>query len=275
MRRERQVFVWVGGVIVAALILVAIAAPLIAPFDPRAASGPSLSPPSAAHLLGTNDAGQDILSQLIWGARAAVVVAFLAAAIAVALGVAVGGAAGLLGGRTDFVVMRLVDVFLAIPMLPLLILVAALAGPSRTTLIPLIGLAAWPSVARVVRSQVLTLAGRGYIEAARGFGSGRLYVIRRHLVPVLVPIAAANFVYWSGTAVVMQAGLGFLGLNDPTEVSWGSVVNRALGHQGIYFTSEWLWWLLPAGLAITAAAIGLAFLGVGLEPRANPRWRRA
>ncbi len=275
MRGERQVFVWLGGAIVAALAVVALLAPAIAPFEPRAVAGRSLAAPSGAHLLGTNDAGQDILSQLIWGARSSTVVAGLAASIAVVLGVAVGATAGLLGGWVDTVAMRSVDVLLAVPVLPLLILIAALAGPSRPTLILVIGLTAWPAIARVVRSQTLTLASRGYVEAARGFGRGRLYVIRRHVAPTLAPLAAANFVYWAGTAVIVQAGLAFLGLSDPTDVSWGSVLNRALAHPGIYFTSEWLWWVLPAGLAITLAAIGLAFLGVGLEPRANPRWRRA
>lgn len=275
MRQERQLFVWIGGAIVAALALVAVLAPLLAPFDPHAPSGASLSPPSGDHLLGTNDAGQDILSQLIWGARAAAVVAVLAASIAVCIGVMIGAAAGLVGGWADVVAMRAVDVFLAVPALPLLILIAALVGPSRPTIILVIGLTAWPSVARIVRSQTLTLGRRGYVDAARGFGSGRIYVIRRHLIPVLAPLAAANFVYWAGTAVVLQAGLAVLGLNDPTEVSWGAVLNRALAHEGIYYTSEWLWWVLPAGLAITLAAIGLSFLGVGLEPRANPRWRRA
>ncbi len=275
MRSEGRLFLGVGGAIVGLVVVVALLAPLIAPFDPKAASGPSLSSPSGDHLLGTNDAGQDLLSQLIWGARAAVVVALLAAAIAVVIGVTVGAAAGLLGGWADLIAMRIVDVFLALPVLPLIILVAALAGPSRPTLILIIGFSAWPAVARVVRSQTLTLASRGYIEAARGFGSGRMYVIRRHLVPVLAPLAESNFVYWAGTAVVLQAGLGFLGLNDPTEVSWGSILNRALTHPGIYFSSAWLWWVVPAGMAVAVTAIGLAFLQVGLEPRANPRWRRA
>ena len=275
MRRERHVFVWIGAAIVGLLVLVAALAPLLAPFDPKVPAGPSLAAPSSAHLLGTNDAGQDILSQIIWGTRSSAIVAVLAASIAVGIGVAVGATAGLLGGWTDAVAMRCVDVFLAVPGLPLLILIAALAGPSRTTVILVIGAAGWPPVARVVRSQTLTLRGRGYVAAARGFGSGRSYVVRRHLVPVLTPLAAANFVYWASTAVVLQAGLAFLGLNDPTEVSWGSILNRALAHEGIYFSSLWLWWVLPAGLAITLAALGLAFLGVGLEPRANPRWRRA
>lgn len=275
MTGERRGFVRAGTAMVGALVLVALLAPLIAPHDPRALSGPSVAPPSWAHLLGTNDAGQDILSQLIWGARSSAIVAGLAAALTVVIGVSYGAASGLLGGMSDTIAMRVVDVFLALPALPLLILVAALAGPSRTTVILVIGLTAWPQVARVVRSQTLTLATRGYVDASRGFGAGRGYVLRRHLIPVLMPLAAANLVYWAATAVLLQAGLAFLGLSDPTEVSWGGVLRRALEHQGIYESAVWLWWVLPAGLAITIATLGLALLGVGLEPRANPRWRRA
>jgi len=135
-----------------------------------------------------------------------------------------------------------------------------------------IALAGWPPIARVVRSRALTLARSGYVEAARGFGAPRRHVITHHALPALAPVIAANFVYWAATAVVLQAGLAFLGLSDPTEVSWGAVLNRALGYPGVYLTEQWLWWVLPAGLAITVAAIGLAFLGVAVEPRSNPRW---
>lgn len=275
MRRRPGILVSVGGVIVGLLAAVAVFAGLLSPFDPRAAAGPSLAAPSSHHLLGTNDAGQDILSQLIWGARSSAVVALLSAALSVGVGVLVGTTAGLRGGWTDVAVMRVVDAFLAVPALPLLILIAALAGPSRTTVILVIALAAWPSIARVLRSQTLSLRRRGYVDVARGLGAAPLYVIRRHLVPAVGPIIAANFVYWAGTAVVLQAGLGVLGLNDPTEVSWGSVLNRALGHPGIYLTSEWTWWVLPAGLVITVAALGLALLGLALEPRSNPRLQAA
>lgn len=275
MTGSRSPFLWIGGGIVALVALVAVLAPVLAPYDPRAVAGPSLASPSSAHLLGTNDSGQDILSQLIWGARSSALVAVLAPALGVATGVLVGAGAGLLRGWTDVVAMRIVDVFLAIPALPLIILIAALARPTRATVIFAIALAAWPQVARMVRSQTLSLGQRGYVEAARGFGAGPLYPLRRHLVPALAPVIVANFIDWAGTAVVMQAGLAFLGLTDPTEVSWGSVLNRALGHQGVYYTSEWLWWVLPAGLVITVAAVGLAFLAMALEPRSNPRWSRA
>lgn len=274
MRTERSAFTVGGGAVVTALALVALLAPALAPFDPLAVAGPSLAAPSGDHLLGTNDVGQDLLSQLIWGTRASLVVALPAASLAVAVGVLVGGLAGLLRGWVDVVAMRSVDLFLALPMLPLLILIAALTGPSRATVIVVIALAAWPGIARVVRSQTLGLARRGHVQAARGFGGGPLYVLRRHLAPALGPEIAANFVFWAATALVLQAGLAFLGLSDPTEVSWGAVINRALDHEGIYFTDQWLWWVLPAGLAITLAAGGLAFVGVGLESRANPRLNR-
>ena len=274
MTRRREPLLWIGVAIVALVALVALLAPVLAPYDPRAVTGDSLAPPSGSHLLGTNDSGQDILSQLIWGARSSLVVGSLAALLAVAAGVLVGALAGLMRGVADVVVMRLTDVALALPALPLLILIVALAGPSRTTVVIVLALAGWPTVARIVRSQTLRLAGRGYVQAARGFGARPLYVIRRHVVPELAPLVAANLVYWTATAVLLQAGLAFLGLSDPTEVSWGGVLNRALEHQGVYFTSQWTWWVLPPGLAIALTAIGLAFIGFGLEPRSNPRWER-
>ncbi|MGI8413768.1 MAG: ABC transporter permease [Solirubrobacteraceae bacterium] len=275
MKRGHSSLLLTGAVIVAAFALCAILAPVLAPYDPHAISGPSLASPSGPHLLGTNDAGQDILSQLIWGARAATIVALPAAVIAVLVGLVVGGLAGLRGGWVDGLLMRAVDLFLAVPVLPLLILVAALAGPSSTTVTLLIAGVAWPGIARIVRSQTLTLARRGHVQAARGFGGGLPYVIRRHLAPALGPLLAANFVNWAAIAIVFQSGLAFLGLSDPTDVSWGAVLNRALTHEGVYFTSEWVWWVLPAGLAITVVSTGLAFLGLALEPRFNPRWSRA
>lgn len=275
MKARRPPFLLLGGGIVAAFALVAAFAPLLAPYGSHAIAGPSLAGPSVHHLLGTNDVGQDLFSQLIWGARAAAVVALPAAAAAMAIGLAVGGLAGLVGGWVDVLVTRILDLFLALPVLPLLILIAALVGPSQIAVIVLIAAGAWPSIARVLRSQALTLSQRGHVRAARGFGAGPLYVLRRHLAPALGPMLVANFVYWAGTAIILQSGLAFLGLSDPTQVSWGGILNEALTHEGVYFTSEWIWWVLPAGLAIMIVSTGLAFLGLAFEPRFNPRWSRA
>jgi len=263
-----------GASLLALLVAVAVLAPLIAPYGPAVPSGRSLDAPSLEHLLGTNNLGQDMLSRLIWGARASLTVAAGAALLALGIGVVVGVGAALLGGVADVVAMRVVDVLLAVPRLPLLVVVAALAGAGRLTVTILIGLLFWPPVARIVRSRALSLRRRGFVEAARGFGASLPYLIRRHLLPALGPVVVAEFIAVASNAVLLEAALAFLGLADPTAVSWGLDINRALAEPGIYFTSAWLWWVLPTGLAITLVIMGFTLLGVGLEPVLNPRWER-
>lgn len=275
MKRPRSRLVVAGLTIVGVLAVVAVLAPLLAPYDPRALAGDSLERPSGRHLLGTNDVGHDIFSEIVWGTRGSLTVAVGAAFLAIAVGVVVGVGVGLRGGLADTVAMRVVDVFLALPRLPLVVLIAALAGPGRSVLVVVIGVILWPVSARVLRSQTLSLRRRGFVEAANGFGGGLAYVVRRHLVPALGPVIVANFVNVAAIAVVMEAGLAYLGLGDPSAVSWGAILNRAFRHQGLYFSSLWSWWVLPAGLAITIAMMGFTLLGVGLEPRFNPRWARA
>ncbi|MDP9070232.1 MAG: ABC transporter permease [Actinomycetota bacterium] len=274
MRALRSPLVLLGGALLAFVVVVAVLAPVLSPHDPRALSGDSLERPSARHLLGTNDIGQDIFSQVIWGARTSLTVAVGAAALTIVVGILVGVGAGLRGGMVDLIAMRLADVFLAVPTLPLLVLVAALAGPRRSNLVLAMGLMIWPVVARTVRSQTLSLRGRGFVRSARGFGGGPLYVMRRHLAPALGPIIVAAFVNVAAVTVLLEASLSFLGLADPTTVSWGLVLHRALTQQALYFTSLWTWWVLPAGFAISLAVLGFTFLGVGLEPILNPRWKR-
>ena len=272
---RRSKLMTAGIVILAALVVMAMLAPWLAPYDPTAITGDSLEHPSSDHLLGTNDAGADLLSRVIFGARYTLVVAGGATALILVLGVAIGLTAGLRGGLVDTALMRVVDIFLALPVLPLLIFIAALAEPSRTLSIVMIGLFAWPQTARLVRSQTLSLRVRGFVESARGFGAGPLHVMRHHLLPALGPVIAGNLVYVAGLAVTIEAGLAFIGLGDPVAVSWGTELNRALDNPEIYTGSLWLWWLLPPGLAVSLAVLGFTFIGVGLEPRFNPRWRRA
>lgn len=257
------------------LVLVAVLAPWISPYDPRALSRTALKPPSWSHLLGTNDAGADNLSRLIWGSRTALVVAASATTLIFVLGLVIGLTAGLRGGLVDTAIMRVVDVFLALPLLPLIIFIAALAGPSVKLSILLIGLFTWPGVARIVRSQTLSLRSRGFIDCARGFGAGPLYVMRRHLIPALGPVIAANLILVAGAVVAIEAGLAFLGLGDPAAVSWGQDLNRAATHQSIRTGTIWVWWLLPIGGALTFAIFGITLIGMGLEPLFNPRTSRA
>ncbi len=274
MRILRSPLVLVGAGLLLTLAAAAVLAPVLAPYDPRALAGDALQPPSRRHLLGTNNIGQDIASQIVWGARTSLTVAVGAATLAILVGIVVGVTVGLVGGVADLLVMRVVDVFLAIPRLPLLVLVGALVGADRTTLIVLIAALTWPVTARLLRSQTLSLRQRGFVDAARGFGGGIGYVVRRHLLPAVAPIAASSFILIAGNAILLEAELAFLGLSDPTGVSWGLILNRALLHPGLYFVDAWMWWVLPAGFAITLAVMGFTFLGVGLEPVLNPRWKR-
>lgn len=261
-----------GAGILAALVTCAVLAPWLAPYDPRDPRvGVPLERPSSAHLLGTNDSGQDIWSQLLWGARPSLIVAAVTAAVVVLLGGATGIVAALLGGWVDRLCMRLADVVLALPGLPMILLLAAMLGPGRYTVVVVLGIFGWPRLARVVRGQALSLRQRGYVVAARGFGGGPVYLVRRHVAPTLGPVLATGFVNVAGVAILLESGLAFLGVADPTDVSWGSVLNRALAYPGVYYNLLWMWWVLPAGLAITLAVLGFTFLGVGLETTFNPR----
>lgn len=254
-----------GAGVLGVLALVALAAPLLAPFGPTDPAGPSLASPSAAHLLGTDDLGRDVLARLIWGARQVLPSAALAAVIATVLGAAAGLVAGMSDGPAGVVAARATDVALAVPRLPLIVLVAVLAGPGRVTVPVLIGLLGWAPVARVLTGRVRVLRGAGYVDAARGVGAGPFHVARRHLLPALAPVLVAEAMLVASGAVLMEAGLAFLGLGDPTAVSWGLDLHRALGEPAVLLTGVWTWWVLPAGIAVAVASAACALLATGAD----------
>ncbi len=265
---------WVGLAILLFFTVMALFAPWLVPHDPAAFDAAPLLPPSAEHPLGTNDAGQDIFSELIYGTRVSLLVAAVTSLLILGLATLVGTLAGYLGGVTDSALMRGVDVLLAIPRLPLMIVIAAYAGTGLTQIILIIALFSWPISARLIRAEVLSLRYRLHVQAARSFGGDARYIITRHLIPALAPILITTLVLQAGRAVLTEAGLAFLGLGDPTIKSWGLMMRYALSFSGIYFGSYWVWWLLPPGLCLTALLLGLTFLGQGLEAWANPRLER-
>jgi ABC-type dipeptide/oligopeptide/nickel transport system permease subunit len=264
-----------GGIIGVSLLLVfvllAAFAPIIAPYDPAAFTGKPLERPGTAHLLGTNDVGQDILSELIYGARVSLAVAAGAAGGTIILAVLVGGAAGYLGGWVDTLLMRTVDVMLALPRLPLLILITALLGAGLGPMTLTIALLFWPGTARIIRAQVQTLRGRTYVRMARHFGASPLYIFRQHILPQLTPLVVFGLVTAAGNAAAMEAGLAFLGLGDPAAKSWGLMMRYALNLPGLLLTDRWLWWLLPPGVCITLLILAFTFTGIGLEKRLDTR----
>ncbi len=261
----------VGTGLVAAFAAIALAAPVVAPYRTTELAGDPLEAPRVAHLLGTNSVGHDLVSQLLWGARASLFVAVVAGAGTLLVGTLVGVLAGWLGGLVDAVLMRAVDVLLVIPRLPLVIVAGAYVGQGLVPVATIIALTFWPPTARVVRAQVLSLRGRAHVRAATGFGAGTLHVLRRHLLPAVGLVLAAELVAAAGRAVVLEAGLAFLGLGDPSTASWGSIMRDALAFQGLFYTRAWAWWLLPPVFAVTVLLVGITFIGVAVEQRVNPR----
>jgi len=256
----------VGGGVLAGLALLALLAPLIAPHDPTETTGPSFGSPSLAHPLGTNDVGQDILSELLYGARNSLLVGGLAAALAVGLGLAVGLAAGLGRPLAEAALMRTTDLVLALPVVPLMIVLGAFFGSGSATEVLVIGGLLWAPPAREVRAQVLSLRERGPARAAVAMGAGRVHLVRWHLLPQLAPLAAGQLVRAAAVAILLEASLSFLGLGDPIAKSWGTMLHFAQV-QGAILTDAWLWWVIPPGLAIAATVLSLALLATAIDGR--------
>ncbi|MDP9075336.1 MAG: ABC transporter permease [Actinomycetota bacterium] len=273
--RARSPLLIIGLSLVGLMVVVALFAPLLTSYDPRAITGRALETPTGRHWLGTDVPGRDIFAQLVYGTRASLIAAVVAGSLAMLGAILIGVLPAMLNRTADAVANRVVVFLLALPGLPLLVVIGALAGNNQMVLILVIAFVGAAPNARILRSQALALRDRGFIGAARGFGGGSGYVLRRHVVPAMGPLVLIGFVYWASVAVGLQAGLAFLGLGDPSGVSWGQMLNRALTQQGIYFSPMWTWWVLPPGLAITLTLLGFTFIGVALEPSFNPRWRRS
>jgi peptide/nickel transport system permease protein len=267
MRREPAAAV--GAAIVGIAVLVALLAPYIAPYGLHQKVGPPFEAPSLSHLLGTDDIGQDVLTLLMWGARTSLLVGFAAALIAVAVGGGIGLIAGYYGRFLDTVLMRTTDYFLALPVVPLMIVVAAIWGASTGTIILIIGLLSWQSTARVIRSQVLTLRERQYILRARAVGLSNVRIVARHILPQVVPLLVALTALTIGGAIFAEAALAFLGLADPTVVSWGQMIALAF-ERGAITSGAW-WAIVPPGVAIAIVVLGFSLIGRALEDYFNPR----
>ncbi|HUT87082.1 MAG TPA: ABC transporter permease [Candidatus Heimdallarchaeota archaeon] len=277
MRRNPLGFLGVG--ILLCFVLMAIFAPILPRlseiYDPVQGMDPEIlgtSSPSGRHLLGTDAWGGDILSQLMHGARTALLVAVVAAATSVAIGTLIGLVAGYFAGLVDGTLMRLVDVMLTLPLIPLVLVVSSALGQlSIWGVVLLIGFLGWPGIARVIRAQALSLRTRDFIESARAYGAGNVRIILRHMAPSVLPLA---FVYMSLTAngaIFLEAALSFLGLGDPNTVSWGMMLQWCF-KTGNTFRAPY--WMLPPGLSISALCFSFYLIGRGLDEVVNPKLRR-
>jgi len=257
--------------ILGVFVFVAVFGELIAPEDPRASSTDVLEGPSASHPLGTTEVGSDVLSQLLAGARVSMVVGLAAAVISAVLGSAVGLIGGYFGGITDRIFDAFENWFLVIPQLPLMVVLAALLDPSLFVLIAVIGLTSWAGTGRIVRSQVLTLKQRAFVERSRALGASDWHIIRTHVLPNALPLIFANTVLIVAVAILAEAALSFLGLGDPTALSWGTMLEHGFD-SGAPSAGAW-WYVLPPGLCITVLVFSIGLIGYALEQHVNPRLR--
>ena len=256
-----------GLCVLVILVLVAIFAPLLAPFGVNEQNlGASLLPPSRLHPFGTDELGRDVLSRLVYGSRVTLLIAGLVAIIAAPIGLAVGTTAGYFGGWTDTVLMRVNDIFLSFPGLILALGFVAALGPGIRNAVIAIALTAWPAIARLARAETLTVRNSDYIAATRLLGASPLRILLRHIVPICIPSVIVRVTLNMAGIILTAAGLGFLGLGaQPPMAEWGAMLSTGRQHLGA-------WWLVGApGLAILLTSLAFNLFGDGLRDVLDPR----
>ncbi|MDB1089276.1 ABC transporter permease [Streptomyces sp. ACA25] len=255
-----------------AFVVLAIAGPWLAPHDPSARSAALLQPPSWQHPFGTTQTGQDVFSQILVGTRGVLVVGFVAAVVATVLAVLIGVTAGYLGGVGDDVLSSVSNVFLVIPGLPLIIIIAGfLPDTSDLAIAGVIGLTAWAWGARVLRAQTLSLRSRDYIQAARATGEPTWRIVGFELLPNLTAVIASGFIGTVIFGVLANITLAFIGIADISHWNWGTVLFWAQSNQALA-QGAW-WWFVPAGLCIALLGTALALINFGIDEFINPRLR--
>jgi len=260
---ELSLYLIIGFVLTAAL------AYRLSPYDPFALGDETLIAPRGDHWMGTDDLGRDTLSRVIHGSRVPLLVGFLATAASMALGILIGSLSGYFGGRTDIVLMRVTEYVLVVPRFFLALLVVAMLGTGIEKIILVIGILGWPEVARVVRAQFLTFREREFVVAARAIGASHAKVIFREILPNAIPPAVVVASILVARAILLEAGLSFLGLGDPNLISWGSLLSEA---QERISASVWL--ALFPGLAISLLVLCINLFGDGINDVLNPKLRK-
>ena len=260
-----------GAVVLAGVVLVALGAPLfITAHDLSVveATGTVLAPPGGGFLLGTDENGRSVLALTLIGTRVSLLVGVAATVLSVVIGTLVGMLAAHFGGWVSTVLMRLTDFFLVLPSLVLAIVLSTVLERGILTIIVAIGVTSWAATARLVRAQTLTIEARPFIERAQALGGGHVHVLGRHVLPAVLPLVLANTTLAVGSAIISESTLSFLGLGDPTTVSWGTMLKAAVS-SGAVTAGAW-WYLLPPGIAIVVVVLGFTLCGRALELVLNP-----
>lgn len=261
-----------GLVVLVVFIVLALLAPVLFPpstISVTQATGEPMSPPTAGFPLGTDESGRSILALIVWGARISLVVGLAATVMSMLIGTVIGIMSGYFRGGLGLVLNRFTDWFLVIPFLPLAIVLATVLGASLVNIIVVIGITSWPGTARLVRSQTLSIGARPYLERARALGAGDAHLMRRHILPNVMPLVLANTTLMVALAILSETTLSFLGLGNPLSPSWGSILDGAFT-SGAMTVGAW-WYVLPPGLCVVAVVLAFTLIGRALEDVVDPR----
>jgi peptide/nickel transport system permease protein len=250
-------------------VVLAIAAPALMPYSPTIQSCAVFAPPSAAHWFGCDDGGIDLLSEIMLGGRISLIIGFAATLVSMVIGGGVGVLSGYFGKWIDIVLMRITDYLLVIPPLAFALVVADVWGPSVVHVIIVIGILQWAPTARIIRAQVMTVKERVYVKRVQAMGASNTRIIIRHVLPQVGPLLVANTVLTVAVAIYLETTLAFLGLEDPSSVTWGTILQHAFDRAAV---SAGAWWaIVPDGIAISLLIMGCFLLGRALEDALNPR----
>ncbi len=260
----------VGFMILVMLVLIAVFAEELAPYSPFEQVGTTYAKPSAEHLLGTNDIGQDVFSELIYGTRNSLAVGFLSAVIAISIAVLIGIIAGWFGGKIDRILMKVTTVFLAIPFFPVVIILSAFSKGSVWSVSIILGLMSWPAVAQILRSETIKIKGSNYIHMIQGMGASDFYIIRKHIFRELRPLILYRGIIRVKSGILAESSMSFLGLGNPVAKSWGAIIYYAQSSNAL-LTGAWIWWIIPPGVCICLVNMALMMIAYGYEENTDVR----
>lgn len=255
----------IGLVIILLVCIMAIFTNVLSKHPNNLPSGSALESPSKSHWLGTDDLGIDIWAQICSGARISIIIGFATALLAGIGGSVIGIISGYYGGIVDKIIMRITDIMIVLPDLPVMIVLGAFFGPSLKNIIIALSLFSWTGPARIVRSKILSIKEEKYIQAAKSYGAGFWHITLIHFLTNIYSVVMVSVIRLVSRAIIAEAGLAFLGLGDPTSKSWGLMINHAINFKGIYFTDYWKWWLVSPIVAVTLLVSAIAFISRDME----------
>lgn len=265
----------IGMFIIAFFILIAVIGPIIMPFkttDIASSRSEIFNPPSWEHLLGTDNLGRDVLAYLMSGARSSLFVGITATIISMLLGTLIGITAGYMGGWVDNLLMRITDFFLVLPWLPFCMVLAAILGNSMWNIILVIGLTGWAGTARVIRAQTLSVKEQQYVERTVSIGANKCHIMMRHILPNVFPLVFSESILIISSSILTETSLAFLGLGDPTNPSWGTMLNDAYS-TGAMTNGAW-WYFITPGICVILVALGFTLMGYAFDEILNPKLKK-